>query len=156
MRTLKSADLTTGGLLACLGAATLVASRSIKGMAGESLDPRTLPSLVGWSLLFIGLGIVLSAFRYQGEPIVVKWPDRAGCRRIGAGFVLLVFYLALMEPLGFPITTALFVGALSWYLGRYRIWVSGLLGLATALVVHFVFIEFLGLGFPLGPIEWLY
>ncbi|HTU02078.1 MAG TPA: tripartite tricarboxylate transporter TctB family protein [Candidatus Sulfotelmatobacter sp.] len=156
MRTLKSADLSTGSLLACLGAATLVASRGIKGMAGESLDPRTLPSLVGWSLLFIGVGIVVSALRYRGEPIQIKWPDAAGRRRILAGFVLLVLYLALMEPLGFPITTAMFVASLSWYLGRYRAWISVVLGLATAVVVHFVFIEFLSLGFPLGPIEWLY
>jgi putative tricarboxylic transport membrane protein len=156
MRTLKSADLMTGTLLGALGLATLVASRGIKGMAGQSLDPRTLPSLVGWGLLAIGAGIVALAFRYRGAPVLVQWPDRQGIRRIGVAFVSLVLYMGLMDLLGFPIATTLFVSGLSWYLGRYRAWVSVLLGLITGLVVHFVFIEFLGLGFPLGLLELLY
>ncbi|MCX5732925.1 MAG: tripartite tricarboxylate transporter TctB family protein [candidate division NC10 bacterium] len=156
MRTLKSADLITGSLLAFLGAATLVAGRGIKGMAGESLDPRTLPSLVGWGLLAIGAGIVVLALRYQGDPVLVQWPDWGGRRRIAVAFASLVFYMGLMDPLGFPIGTALFVSGLSWYLGHYRVWASLLLGVITAAVVHFVFIEFLGLGFPLGPLELLY
>ncbi len=156
MRTLKQADLVSGGLLALLGVATLVAGQRIKGLAGESLDPRTLPSLVGWSMLAIGAGIVLSAVRYRGEPVYIQWPDAGGKRRIGVAFVALVFYMGLMDPLGFPITTALFVSGLSWYLGRYPLWKAALLGIATGLVVHYVFIEFLGLGFSLGPIEWLY
>ena len=57
MRALKSADLITGTLLMLLGLVTLFASRGIKGMAGQSLDPRTLPSLVGWGLLAVGAGI---------------------------------------------------------------------------------------------------
>jgi putative tricarboxylic transport membrane protein len=156
MRTLKSADLATGIMLGLLGLATLLASRGIKGMAGQSLDPRTLPSLVGWGLLVIGAGIVLLAARYRGDPVPVQWPDRQGLRRIGVAFVSLVLYMGLMDPLGFPIATTLFVAGLTWHLGHYRYWASLLLGLVTGLVVHFVFIEFLGLGFPLGLLELLY
>jgi putative tricarboxylic transport membrane protein len=156
MRTLKSADLATGIMLGLLGLATLLASRGIKGMAGQSLDPRTLPSLVGWGLLIIGAGIVLLAARYRGDPVPVQWPDRQGLRRIGVAFVSLVLYMGLMDPLGFPIATTLFVAGLTWHLGHYRYWASLLLGLVTGLVVHFVFIEFLGLGFPLGLLELLY
>jgi putative tricarboxylic transport membrane protein len=156
MRTLKSADLVTGCLLAFLGAATLIAARGIKGMAGESLDPRTLPSLVGWGLLAIGAGIVVLALRYQGDPVLVQWPDGGGRRRIAVAFASLLLYMGLTDPLGFPISTALFVSGLSGYLGHYRVWASLLLGMITAVVVHFVFIEFLGLGFPLGPLELLY
>jgi len=156
MQTLKSADLATGSLLTLLGLATLLASRGIKGMAGQSLDPRTLPSLVGWGLLVIGAGIVLLAARYRGDPVPVQWPDRQGLRRIGVAFVSLVLYMGLMGPLGFPIATTLFVAGLTWHLGHYRYWASLFLGLVTGLVVHFVFIEFLGLGFPLGLLELLY
>jgi len=156
MRSLRSADLATGTMLGLLGLATLLASRGIKGMAGQSLDPRTLPSLVGWGLLVIGAGIVLLAARYRGDPVPVQWPDRQGLRRIGVAFVSLVLYMGLMDPLGFPIATTLFVAGLTWHLGHYRYWASLLLGLVTGVVVHFVFIEFLGLGFPLGLLELLY
>jgi len=155
MRTLRSADLTTGALLALLGAATLIATRGIKGMAGESLDPRTLPSLVGWALVLIGTGIVASAWRYRGAPIGVHWPDRRGRQRLRVTAVALIGYAALIEPLGFPLITALFVAALAWYLGRYRVWTMLLLGAASGAVVYYVFMEFLGLNFPLGLIEYL-
>jgi putative tricarboxylic transport membrane protein len=156
MRALKSADLITGTLLMLLGLVTLFASRGIKGMAGQSLDPRTLPSLVGWGLLTVGAGIVILASRYRGDPVPVQWPDRQGIRRIGIAFLSLVLYMGLMDALGFPVATTLFVAGLTWYLGHYRYWASLLLGLVTGLVVHFVFIEFLGLGFPLGLLELLY
>lgn len=155
MRTLKVADLTTGGLLACLGAATLVTSRGIKGMAGESLDPRTLPSLVGWALVFIGVGIVASAWRYHGNPIGIQWPDPRARQRLWVTGAALIGYAALIEPLGFPLITSLFVAVLSWYLGRYRVWTMLLLGAISGVVVYYVFMEFLGLNFPLGLLEYL-
>jgi putative tricarboxylic transport membrane protein len=155
MRTLRSADLTTGGLLAGLGVATLIATRWIRGMAGESLNPRTLPSLVGWALVLIGVGIVAIAWRYRGAPIVIHWPDRRGRQRLWVTAMALVGYAALIEPLGFPLSTALFVTALAWYLGNYRPWVMLLLGAASGVIVYYVFMEFLGLNFPLGLLEYL-
>jgi putative tricarboxylic transport membrane protein len=155
MRTLRSADLVTGTLFALLGAMTLVATRWIRGMAGESLDPRTLPSLVGWTLVFIGVGIVASAWRYRGTPINIHWPDHRGRQRLWLTAVALIGYAGLIEPLGFPLITALFVAALAWYLGHYQAWRMVLLGAATGVIVYYVFMEFLGLNFPLGLLEYL-
>ena len=61
----------------------------------------------------------------------------------------------LLEPVGLPLGTLFFVSFLVWYLGRYRFWLAALCGLATALVVLLVFIVFLGLTFPIGPLEYL-
>jgi hypothetical protein len=67
----------------------------------------------------------------------------------------LVGYAALIEPLGFPLITTLFVTALAWYLGDYRPWAMLLLGAASGVIVYYVFMEFLGLNFPLGLLEYL-
>jgi putative tricarboxylic transport membrane protein len=86
----------------------------------------------------------------------VHWPGYDGLRRLAVTAVLLLLYVALIEPVGFPIVTAAFVAAHSWYLGRYRPWVTVLGGLATGLVVYYVFMQLLELTFPLGLIEYLY
>ena len=78
MRTLRSADLMTGALTIVIGLATLVASRSIKAMAGESLDPRTLPSIVGWAMVLCGAGIMYTGWRYRGDPVPVHMAGQAG------------------------------------------------------------------------------
>jgi putative tricarboxylic transport membrane protein len=155
MRTLRTADLVTGALAISVGLVTLLASRSIKAMAGESLDPRTLPMMVGWAMILAGAGIVHSGWRYRGAPVPVHWPDTDGLRRLVVTAVLLLLYVALIEPVGFPIVTAVFVAAHSWYLGRYRAWVTILGGLATGIVVYYVFMQLLELTFPLGVIEYL-
>jgi putative tricarboxylic transport membrane protein len=155
MRTLRTADLATGALAIGVGLVTLLASRGIKAMAGESLDPRTLPTMVGWAMILAGVGIAYSGWRYRGAPVPVHWPDADGLRRLAVTAVLLLLYVALIEPIGFPIVTAAFVAAHSWYLGRYRAWVTILGGLATGIVVYYVFMQLLELTFPLGVIEYL-
>ena len=156
MRTLRAADLMTGALTIVIGVATLVASRSIKAMAGESLDPGTLPAIVGWAMILCGAGIMRSGWRYRGDPVPVHWPDRQGQRRLWATAALLLAYVALIEPIGFPIVTAAYVAAHSWYLGRYRPWLAVLGGVVTGVIVYYVFMEFLDLTFPLGLLEYLH
>jgi len=156
MRTLRTADLLTGLCAAGLGLATLLASRGIKAMAGESLDPRTLPMMVGWILVGCGAGIVYSGWRYRGEAVAIQWPDRTGVQRLVVTAAMLLAYVGLIEPIGFPIVTALFVAGHSWYLGRYRPWAAILGGVAAGAVVYYVFMEGLELTFPLGLIEYLY
>ena len=64
----------------------------------------------------------------------------------------LAIYIALIGLLGLPIVTLLFVSFLVWYLGRYRIITSAMIGLVSAAVVYFLFILFLELSFPVGPL----
>ena len=155
MRTLRSADLMTGALTIDIGKVTLVASRSIKAMAGASLDPGTLPDIVGWAMVLCGAGIMRTGWRYRGDPVPIHWPDRQGNRRLMATAALLLAYVILIEPIGVPIVTAAFVAAHSWYLGRDRPWVTILGGVATGVIVYYVFMEFLELTFPLGLLEYL-
>jgi putative tricarboxylic transport membrane protein len=155
MRTLRTADMMTGAFIIVVGILTLVTSRGIKAMAGESLVPRTLPAIVGWAMALCGAGIMYRGWRYRGEPIPVHWPDRLGQRRVVVTAALLAAYVILIEPIGFPIVTAVFVAVHSWYLGRYRPWVSILMGVATGVIVYYVFMELLTLTFPLGLLEYL-
>ncbi len=156
VRTLKAADIAAGVFLSLLGVVALAASTRIQGQVGERLSPATMPILVGCMILAAGLGQTVLAWRYNGEEKPIAWPDRLGKRRVLAMISIMVVYMALLEPLGFPLASMLFITIGTWYLGRYRWWVAPLCGILSALTVLFVFNDFLELSFPLGPLELLF
>ncbi len=156
MRTLRSADLATGVFMTLLGIVTLSQSCQIKGQAGERLSPATLPILIGFMILAAGIMQFYAGWRYKGEEKIIAWPDDFGRKRVLISIGLMIVYLALLEPLGFVLSTLVFITAGVWYLGKYHWWVAPLTGLLSALVVLLVFIDFLGLSFPLGPLELLF
>lgn len=152
MRSLRKCDLAAGVFIALLGAVVILAASQIRGDADERLPPRTLPYVVGFTTLAGGLGLAVKAYRFHGEDPAVHWPEKDGWVRIGVNLLLLALFTALMDPLGMPITTGLYVAGAIWYMDRKRILAALLTGAGSALVVYYLFIRFLELTFPLGPL----
>src|SRR5512134_4196369 len=100
-----------------------------------------------------GLALAVKSYRFRGEDPNVLWPETDGWVRIGVHLLLLALFTALMDPLGMPIATALYVAAAIWYMDRKRVLAALLTGAGSALVVYYLFIRLLGLAFPLGPLE---
>lgn len=150
MKTLRSADIATGLLLAMLGLLALWASSSIVTTMEHRLSPRTLPYAVGLLVLFCGLGIAIKAWRFRGPDPEIKWPDRVGIRTIIVSLVSVGFYNALMDLLGLPLATFLYITFSIWYLNRAK-WLTALLtGLVCGIGSYYLFIRLLGLSFPEG------
>jgi hypothetical protein len=64
--------------------------------------------------------------------------------------VSLAGYIALMDPLGLPLSTFLYLTFAIWYLNRSR-WLMALtIGLITGGISYVLFIRLLGLSFPAG------
>ncbi|SMB99976.1 putative tricarboxylic transport membrane protein [Thermanaeromonas toyohensis ToBE] len=154
MRTQRIADIVGGLTLVALGAVALVASFSIHGVTGEHLHPRTLPLLLSWVILGAGALLSILSWATRGGDKPIDWPDRGGFKRILVTLVSIIFYLALLEPLGFSLSSFLFITFLTWYLGRYRWFISLGLGILTAVTISLVFVRFLELTFPTGPLGW--
>ncbi len=154
MRTQRSADMASGLFLALLGLLVVAAASRIAGSPDVRLHPQTLPRILGWTIL--AAGIVLGARAWglrRGGDMAVKWPDRAGALRVLITLASLTVYLTLLDPLGMPLSTVLFVAFLMWYLGRYRMVWAAALGLASGVTVYIVFIRLLQLTFPVGPLS---
>ncbi len=154
MRTQRSADLVSGSLLALLGIAVLAASTQITGGMGmeDRLPPRTLPYLVGGAVLLGGLALAWEAWRYRGPEMAVGWPTRSGMLRNVVTMAALVAYVALLDVVGTLIATTLFVAGLIWYLRRGGLVSALVIGILSGLTLHFVFIRYLELSLPLGPL----
>ena len=152
MRSQRKCDLAAGAFIALLGAVVLLAASQIRGDVDERLPPRTLPYVVGFMTFAGGLGLAVKAYRFRGEDPEIQWPEKDGWVRIGVNLLLLALFTALMDPLGMPITTGLYVAGAIWYMDRKRILGALLTGAGAAVVVYFVFIRLLELTFPLGPL----
>ncbi len=154
MRTQRTADMASGVFLAALGLVSLFASLNIAGVTGEHLHPRTLPYFLSLVIMVAGLALFWGGWRYRGEEKPVDWPGREGWKRILIALVTMTAYLLLIETLGFTLTSFIMLAFLIWYLGHYHPLFIILFSLVTAVIIYFLFIQFLGLSFPTGPFGW--
>jgi len=152
LRSQRKCDLAAGAFIALLGAVVILAASQIRGDVEERLPPRTLPYAVGFMTLAGGLGLAVKSLRFRGEDPEIRWPEKDGWVRIGVNLLLLALFTALMDPLGMPIATGMYVAGAVWYLDRERILGALLAGAASGVVVYYVFIRLLELTFPLGPL----
>jgi putative tricarboxylic transport membrane protein len=152
LRRQRRCDIVAGTFIALLGAVVVIAASQIRGDVEERLPPRTLPYVVGFMTLAGGLGLAVKSYRFHGEDPEIQWPEKDGWVRIGVNLLLLALFIALMDPLGMPITTGLYVTGAIWYMDRKRILTALLTGAGSAVVVYYLFIRLLELTFPLGPL----
>ena len=150
VKTQRVADIVVGCGVALFGVFILSASMFITGGAAHRLPPRTFPMVVGFLLLFCGIALAIKNWSLRGADLAIHWPDREGIRTILVTLVSLGFYIALMNPLGLPIATFLYLAFSIWYLKQSKWLIAIVIGLITALISHYLFIRRLGLSFPAG------
>ena len=155
MKTLRAAEIVTGIILAGVGVALFLAALKIPGTIEQRLRPGTAPLLLSATAALVSLLLAVRAWRSR-EAKAVEWPPRAGAGRVVVTVLAIATYFVGLETVGFPLASALFVGALCWYLGRGAWWVAVAAGLAAGLLVQVGFIRLLGLGLPQGCLEGLF
>ena len=150
MKTIRPADIAVGCFLALLGLFILYAASTIRVGVERALSPRAFPSAIGFLILVCGIGLAVKSWRFRGEDPKINWPDREGIRIILVSLIILAFYIVLMNPLGLPLSTFLYVTFSIWYLKRSK-WVTAIvIGLIFGFVSYYVFIRLLALSFPAG------
>ena len=141
---MRRANVVCGAVLLVLAAASLVEALRLKdSWQGARLMPAVLAGVLA----------LLAAGHLQPSPAGAQmaapdWPDAGGRRRIAAVFGALVIYVALLEPLGFLLSTALFVLFVVRVLGAWSWMTTAGLTLAIALACHVVFKRWLGMPLP--------
>jgi putative tricarboxylic transport membrane protein len=150
VKTQRVADIYTGWLIALLGVLVLFSSTWISVAGVHRLSPRTFPYVVGFLLVACGIGLALKSRSLQNEGPAIAWPDGVGIRTITVTLVCVGCYIALMDPLGLPLATFLYLAIATWYLNRSR-WLMALtIGAITGAASYYLFIRVLGLSFPAG------
>ncbi|HSB77368.1 MAG TPA: tripartite tricarboxylate transporter TctB family protein [Candidatus Methylomirabilis sp.] len=152
MKTQREADIAVGSSIACFGIFVLYASTWISVAGVHRLSPRTFPYVVGLLLCLCGVGLAIKSWSVRSEGPRIGWPDGEGIRTIVVTLVSLACYIALINPLGLPLATFLYLTISTWYLKRSS-WLTALaIGLITGVFSYYVFIRLLGLSFPAGSL----
>ncbi len=114
----------------------------------EGVGPETFPYLLSTVLALSSLYLIV-----RPDPDNA-WPwSRTGLELIIAVAVLIA-YTALLQPLGFILSTLLAVGTLCWRMGATPVKAYATGGVA-GVVVFLVFNFALDLALPLGPLSFL-
>jgi putative tricarboxylic transport membrane protein len=150
VKTQRAADIVVGCGVALFGVFILCASMFITGGAAHRLPPRTFPMVVGSLLLLCGIALAIKNWSLRGADLAIPWPDREGIRTNLVTLVSLACYIALMDPLGLPLATFLYLAFSIWYLKQSKWLMAIVIGLITAVISHYLFIRLLGLSFPVG------
>lgn len=137
-------DRLTGLLFLLLAIWFGVTARGFEQGFGDPVGPALFPQLVAIPLGLFALFLLL---RPDPEP---GWP--AGRLLLRQGFMLaaLLAYPLFLEPLGFPLATALGLWAMSLLLGA-RIIIGLLAAISMAIALYLLFDLLLGLHLPLLP-----
>jgi len=151
---MNKAETGAGALVVAIGVTLLIHAKRLDYMVENIPGPGFLPLWLAIGIIAAGAILTLKALRPAlagTEPI--DWPQRSGWVQIGVMLGALAVALVVLEPLGFLLTAALFMASLVFSLG-VRSWsVLLVVPIVAALVLHLVFVVWLGVPLPLGVLS---
>ncbi|HSR71234.1 MAG TPA: tripartite tricarboxylate transporter TctB family protein [Kiloniellales bacterium] len=129
------------------------------GIAGSRFHSDFLTDPLGPNAFPVMLALVLGAFSLVllvRRPAGADWPSAAVWLRKATAIGGMIVYGFLLEPIGFPLASFLFVSALAYLMGG-RLGPSLGTGLAASIGLYVLFDPVLGLPLPLGAVfeDWL-
>jgi putative tricarboxylic transport membrane protein len=156
-------DFITGIVLAAFSAAYMAASFSIslfKGSGSAPLDARFVPQMWAVCLFILSVALILRGLKSRktvnGES-AEKAPSLkeffAKYYEAILTFAALFLYIALMEPIGFLIMSALYVFAQILILskpGKRNLLIAAITGVVSSVAVNYVFVVLLSVMLPRG------
>jgi len=133
-----------------LGVAACIFARRLPAQTGFGLGPAFLPFWTGIVLAACGLWLC-------ARPVVdaeVTWPSARGFTRAASGFVLLLLYALALQPLGYLISTAVFLVVGILLLEPVRRARALVVGVASAAFLFLIFRVWLRIPLPGGVLGW--
>lgn len=156
---MQVSDRISGATLVALGFAAVMGGWQQPAMPGQDVGPAVFPMVVGSGLVLCGAAIAFGIGRSfeEEEKLVSGAPSRGALWGLRALLppLLLLFYVLVVESLGFLPTAAIVILATSLALGA-----AARLAIPVALIapfaVHLVFYKLLRVPLPAGilPAPW--
>jgi putative tricarboxylic transport membrane protein len=160
-----SADTVAGGILFVLAVAYLVAASRIpqSSFANAAVGPKAVPIAIGVALALASLALTLKgSLGSRGErgteaaatasPTEGDTPPQ-DLRKLGVVVLLLLGYILAFIPLGYVLSTFLFVMSATTFVDREH-WVrNAVYAAALSVVVYVVFTRLLGVVLPPGVLD---
>jgi putative tricarboxylic transport membrane protein len=155
-----NSDTVAGGILLAFALFYLATASTIeKSSFGDApVGPKALPIIIGVGLAFASLALMARSLRQTpaGEQAEEREEDPDNPAQSPARFFVVVGlflgYVIVFLPLGYMISTFLFLLGTTMYLDREHPVRNVVYSLAFSMIVYFVFTELLGVVLPMGPL----
>ena len=157
---MKINDTLWGALFALLGAAILWHVQGFPRIPGQNVGPALFPGVLAVAMLVCGAILIASGLKARrGAGAAFRWtvaPEWLRSRRHLLAFAVLVasnvFYLLVVDRLGFLLTAFVYLAALMWVL-RVRPAVAVPVAFVMALAIHYAFYKLLRVPLPWGVLQ---
>jgi putative tricarboxylic transport membrane protein len=140
----------SGLVVAGLGVAASILARNLPAQTGFGLGPAFLPFWTG--IVLAACGLWLCARSTADEE--VSWPASRAFARAAFGFVLLLLYTLALQPLGYLISTTVFLVIAILLLEPVRPIRALVIGIGSAAFLFLVFRIWLRIPLPGGILGW--
>lgn len=151
-------DIVAGGAMFVFAVAYLVAAFAIPESSFETtpVGPKAVPIAIGVALGAASLALAIRGF-FKGASERDAAPGAPGedtppqdLRKLGVVALLLLAYILIFVPLGYALSTFLFMLAATMYLDREH-WVRNLVyAVVFSVVVYSIFVYVFGVQLPAG------
>jgi putative tricarboxylic transport membrane protein len=148
-------DVVAGGFMFVFAVAYLVAAFAIPKPSFENavVGPKAVPIAIGVALAAASLALAIRGFVWGRSRRDVASGDEAppqDLRKLGVVALLLLGYILSFVPLGYAISTFLFMLAVTTYLDR-EYWIRNLIyAVVFSAVVYSIFVYVFGVQLPAG------
>ena len=117
------------------------------------VGPKAVPIAIGVALAAASLALAIRGFVWGRSRRDAAWGDEAppqDLRKLGVVALLLLGYILIFVPLGYAISTFLFMLAVTTYLDREH-WIRNLIyAVVFSAVVYSIFVYVFGVQLPAG------
>lgn len=153
---MKINDVLSGLLIGSFGAAIYLHARSFPPLPGQNVGPNMFPQLIATGLMICAMILVFRGVKTLGSEGWITLPGWLGQGRITLGFLLiplvLVFYVAVSESLGFLPTAVILLMTL-FLVFKVRLRTAMILAVLGSLCIHTLFYKLLKVPLPWGLLK---
>jgi len=147
---MKYGDCWAGAVVAAIGTVAVYLAWPLEFWSEFGPGPGFFPTLLGAGLTAMGAAVALAVPLQRTPRLAATAPTRKPL--VVAG--VMAAYLALLEPLGFPLATAAFLfTVIHWVEGRGA-WRALTLAVGITAALHLVFSTLLQTPLPIGMLAW--
>jgi putative tricarboxylic transport membrane protein len=148
---MKYADCWAGGLIGVIGIVAICAAWPLQLVSDFGPGPGFVPVLLGIGLIVMGAGVAIAAWRGRDNPK----KSYGSFRKPLLVAAVMAGYLALLNVLGFPVATALFLFTLIHWVESRSVSQALALAVFITLGLHIVFVAVLKTSLPVGILPWI-
>jgi putative tricarboxylic transport membrane protein len=152
---MRLSDTVSGLLILCFGIAVALYSRTFPSIPGQDVGPGLFPTIIGAGFTLCGAVLAFAGGR-QGSAAFIQTAEWVRRPRMVFNFLLviadLVFYVLVIDALGFLVTGFIFLSALLLAFGVTRKWIVPS-GVIVTLAIHYGFYTLLHVPLPWGVLE---